>query len=88
MQESQRAGAGMCDCLCTVKWQTFFKCQWTLPLPPLSPHLKPASVQVTRLAFPQPLTHLCNNAPCASRRLQIIDDLAKMQICIQQVWGA
>lgn len=39
MQESQRPGAGMCGCLCMLKWQTFLKYLWTLSLPPLSPNL-------------------------------------------------
>lgn len=54
MQESQRPGAGMCGCLCTVKWQTFFKCLSTLPLCPLSPNLKPPTVLLQDLRSSNP----------------------------------
>lgn len=54
MQESQRPRAGMCGCLCTVKWQTFFKRLSTLPLSPLSSNLKPPTVLVARLTLFQP----------------------------------
>lgn len=57
MQESQRPGAGMCGCLCTVKWQTFFTCLQTLSLPTLSPNFKPPNSLAPRLALHQTFTH-------------------------------
>ena len=40
----------------TVKWQTFFKCLWTLSISPLSPYLKPPTVLVAGLPLLQPFS--------------------------------
>lgn len=68
MQESQRPGAGMCGCLCTVKWQTFFKCLSTLSLCPLSLNLKPPTVLLLDLRSSNPsaeTAHSCHSASYA-----------------------
>ena len=80
MQESQRPGAGMCSCLCTVKWQTFLKCLWTLSLSPLSPNLKPLTVLVAILPFSSPsaeIAHSYYNAFYTWMCIQIIWILLK-----------